>query len=111
MSFPIGLTPPAPGCPTEPIADLPRGSAKVRLHVPTDGNELYRDDLCAIVPVLFGPEGGQPILGRTTLSFMDLAADPDKERLIPAEIRIPGDAMVELLKANDMLRETKDGPV
>ena len=92
--------------------DLPRGSAEAQLDIPTDGDDLYTDDFCATITVLFGPKGSPPILGRTTLESMFLAVDPDNDRLIPAEIHIPGDAMVELLTAAGRLKpDAKDGTV
>ena len=101
----LGITPDWPhsfgvGMPDGNRVELPRGSAKARIHIPVDGSELYRDDLCRTVPILFGPQKSQPVLGRTTLSFMDLAVDPDGDGLIPAEVRIPGDAMSELMIVN-----------
>ena len=101
----LGITPDWPhsfgvGMSDGSRVELPRGSAKARIHIPVDGSELYGDDLCRTIPILFGPQKSQPVLGRTTLSFMDLAVDRDDDGLIPAEVRIPGDAMSELMIAS-----------
>ena len=96
------------------VIDLPLGTARVQLHVQVDDClNPDRGDYCPPITVLFGPDDCQPILGRTALTALNLAVDPDHDRLIPAEIRIPGDAMVSLLKAQGMLkdREASDGGV
>lgn len=96
------------------VIDLPRGNALVQLHVQVDDClNPDRGDYHPDIPVLFGPDDCQPILGRTALTSLNLTVDPDHDRLIPAEIRIPGDAMVSLLNAQGMLkdREASDGGV
>ena len=79
---------------------LPSGSAIVALRDLVDYSE--------VAPVLFGPAGCQPILGRTTLDFMDLTVAPDGQRLVPAPIRVPGDAIVSALAAAGRLRPVED---
>ena len=76
---------------TDAAARLPSGSAIVALR------DLV--DYCEVAPILFGPAGCQAILGRTTLDFMDLTVAPDGQRLVPAPIRVPGDAIVSALAA------------
>ena len=96
------------------VIDLPRGEALVQLHVQVDDClNPDRGDYHPNIPVLFGPDDCQPILGRTALTSLNLAVDPDHDRLIPAEIRIPGDEMVYLLKAQGMLKdpEASDGSI
>ena len=105
----LGITPdshshpfPAPkdGAPKDAAARLPCGSAIVALRDWVD----YRE----VAPVLFGPAGCQAILGRTTLDFMDLTVAPDGQCLVPAQIRVPGDAMVSALAAAGRLRPIED---
>ena len=79
------------GATKDAAARLPSGSAIVALRDLVD----YRE----VAPVLFGPAGCQPILGRTTLDFMDLTIAPDGQRLVPAPIRVPDDAIVSALAA------------
>ena len=105
----LGITPDVPshpfpatkdGAPKDAAARLPCGSAIVALRDWVD----YRE----VAPVLFGPAGCQAILGRTTLDFMDLTVAPDGQRLVPAQIRVPGDAMVSALAAAGRLRPVGD---
>lgn len=54
------------------IVDYPIGYARMRLN----GGE-------AIVLVVFGPEGVDPLLGATALEHFSLAVDPVHQRLVP----------------------------
>ena len=87
------------------VIDLPRGNARARLRRSDDDKESHKDDFgddfCATISVLFGPAGGCPILGRTALSALLLEVDADHGRLIPAKLRIPGDAMADILTAGE----------
>ena len=83
------------------VIDLPRGNARARLRRSDDDKESHKDDFCATISVLFGPAGGCPILGRTALSALLLEVDADNGRLIPAKLRIPGDAVADILTAGE----------
>ena len=54
------------------------GETRVRL----DGREYT-------VPVIFGDEDNQPLLGMVTLEVFRLAIDPDGQRLIPVDAWLP----------------------
>ena len=54
------------------IVEYDVGEARVRL-----------DDRERTVLVVFGPQGATPLWGATTLQFVNLAADPTRERLVP----------------------------
>ena len=59
------------------VEQYPVGHARVRL----EGQER-------IVPVVFGPENIEPLLGATALEIFLLAADPINQRFIPVKGRL-----------------------
>lgn len=73
------------------VIDLPRGNARLQLHCQVnDCLNPDRGDYHPNIPVLFGPDSGQPILGRTALSALTLTVDSEHDRLIPLVIRARG---------------------
>ena len=91
------------------VIDLPLGTARVQLHVQVDDClNPDRGDYCPPITVLFGPDDCQPILGRTALTSLNLAVDPDHDRLIPAEIRIPGYELVSALRPASRIHTIED---
>ena len=83
----LGITPTG----RSSVIDLPRGNARLQLHCQVnDCLNPDRGDYHPNIPVLFGPDGGQPILGRTALSALTLTVDSEQDRLIPLVIRARG---------------------
>ena len=53
------------------------------------------DGATAIVPVVFGEEGSEPLLGAVTLEVFLLAVDPVRQRLVPVRGLLMGHSLLE----------------